>query len=90
MHLQAEVNCYHCGYVSGTWRWPATSSGRWGMYAERGQDGQRVSRLRDVRCSQCRGPVFLDEIYPVRPWTPATCARPRRGRPVKQAPLQAS
>jgi hypothetical protein len=84
MRLRAEVSCYHCGRVSGTWEWLSTSAGEWGLFQELGNERCVRGRLPQLRCSHCGGPVFLDEITRVA--TPAAIAfqRPRRGRPPKE------
>ena len=84
MRLQAEVYCYHCGRVSGTWEWLSSAAPEAGIFQELGKEGRLRARLSQLRCLHCGGPVFLDEITRVA--TPVVIAfeRPRRGRPPKQ------
>ena len=83
MRLQAEVHCYHCGHVSGTWEWPAGKAD-FGRFTEEGS-ARRQTRgvLRTLRCLRCQGPVFLEEVSPVVARPVFVLAPPRRGRPPK-------
>jgi hypothetical protein len=85
MRLQAEVHCYHCGHVSGTWEWP-TGQPEHGRFVEAG-GGRRqgTGLLRALRCQRCQGPVFLDAIAPVVAPPVVAFPRVRRGRPPKQS-----
>jgi hypothetical protein len=71
MRLHADVHCYHCGHVSGTWKWLAVQSSEYRTFQPLDNSGlPRRGVLRQVRCLRCGGPVFLDEV----------------ARPVAQAP----
>ena len=83
MRLQAEVHCYHCGHVSGTWEWLA-SQPELGQFTEAdGARRQTRGLLRALRCLRCRGPVFLEEIAPMVVPPVLVLAPVRRGRPPK-------
>ena len=86
MRLRADVNCYHCGWVSGTWEWEVAALPEDGRF-QAPDDEPRGSpiALRELRCRRCAGPVFLDGVEQVveRPTLPLE--RPRRGRPPKNA-----
>jgi hypothetical protein len=90
MQLQADVKCYHCGRVSGTWHWLAAAGPSWGSFQRTGHAGRVRMDLTHLHCAHCGGPVFLDEVDEVR--TPHVLAfeRPRLGRPPKEAPRRAS
>ncbi len=91
MRLRADVHCYHCGQVSGTWEWPSTSTPEHGIFQELGGQGRRmVGTLVGMRCLRCGGPIFLDEVENVPERPKVTFERPRRGRPPKQAQRLAS
>ncbi len=67
MQAAGEIHCYLCGESSGTWEWPASASPERGAF--RPLAGERTAvpgRLRDLRCPRCGGPVYLEEIAPVR------------------------
>jgi hypothetical protein len=84
MHLRADVHCYLCGDVSGTWEWPAGYSPDRGVFQD--AEGRRaVSLLRHVRCRRCGGGVYLDEVDAVRPRPPVAFEPVRRGRPPSAA-----
>ena len=86
MRLRADVNCYHCGWVSGTWEWTLAASSEFGRFrALDGESRGSTTRLRDLRCQRCAGPVLLDGVETIveRPVVPLE--RPRRGRPPKSA-----
>ena len=85
MRLQAEVHCYHCGHVSGTWEWPAGQA-EFGRITENGgARRQATGPLRTLRCLRCQGPVFLDEVAPVVAPPVLVLAPSRRGRPPKHS-----
>ena len=85
MRLQAEVHCYHCGHVSGTWEWQ-TGQLECGVFAAAGGAGIRAAGLRrQLRCLRCHGPVLLEEITPVVAPLVLVVATPRRGRPPKHS-----
>jgi hypothetical protein len=91
MRLRAEIHCYHCGQVTGTWEWLATTSPEFGIFQE--MDGQRRrfrGALPQMRCLRCAGPVFLDEVEHVVERPAIVVERPRRGRPPKQVQRLAS
>ena len=91
MRQRAEVHCYHCGQISGTWEWQATSSPEFGVFQELGGEGRRgAGALMRMRCLRCGGPIFLDEVEIVPERLQFTFDRPRRGRPPKQPQRLAS
>ena len=79
MYLQADVHCYHCGYDSGVWEWPAGQSTNWGRFRPTGGEMEALGPFSGLRCGRCRGPVYLDEVRP-RP-TPRPAFVYERGRP---------
>jgi hypothetical protein len=85
MQLQAEVKCYHCSRVSGTWQWPAAAGPAWGVFEGVNGAGRLRTGLSQVHCAHCSGPVFLDEVAEVRAPTVLVFERPRLGRPPKEA-----
>jgi hypothetical protein len=88
MRLKAEIRCYLCGEVSGTWEWLAATGSQQGtiraLQDDHSQSGVSFTR---VRCLRCGGSVYLDAVEPVRlnvP-VPAYGLPSRPGRPRKQA-----
>ena len=81
MRLRAEVHCYHCGQVSGTWEWPAALSPDRGLFRPSGGGEGVVALLRGARCAHCHGPIFLDEVGPIVERPPLVLERTGRGRP---------
>ena len=88
MRFQADVQCYHCGHISGTWEWPAAHSAAYGAFQQRGEPGFTAGALGQLHCLRCGGPVFLDEVARSggqRPgaldWAPRRL-RSRRSQPV--------
>ena len=56
MRLRADVHCYHCGQVSGTWEWQSSTTPEHGLFQELGAEGrQAVGTLVSMRCLRCRG-----------------------------------
>jgi hypothetical protein len=91
MRLRADVHCYHCGQVSGSWEWPSSMTPEHGIFQELGGEGRRVvGALARMRCVRCGGPIFLDEVETVPERPKITFERPRRGRPPKAAQRLAS
>jgi hypothetical protein len=87
VRLRAELHCYLCGEVSGTWEWLATSGPRQGILRALQDDGPHPEvQFRHVRCPRCGGPLYLDAVEPVRAPVsiPAENFRAHRGRPRKQ------
>jgi hypothetical protein len=90
MRFLAEVHCYHCGYVSGTWEWSAGHA-EYGLFTEGGGAGRRArGLLRQLRCLRCGGPVLLEESVPVVEQPPLVLTPSRRGRPPKHSQPLAS
>ncbi|HLH26819.1 MAG TPA: hypothetical protein VK066_30200 [Chloroflexota bacterium] len=90
MRLQAEVHCYHCGHVSGTWVWLPSQPDH-GVFTEtHGARRSTQGPVRPLRCLRCRGPIFLDEINPVVESPVLEFTAPRRGRPPKASRAAAS
>jgi hypothetical protein len=85
MRLQAEVHCYHCGQVAGTWEWPAAAPPTLGLFHAQGSAGWSRVALHEIRCPRCGGPVFLDEPAPVVRQRPLVIPPARPGRPRRQA-----
>jgi hypothetical protein len=85
MQLQAEVKCYHCGRVSGSWQWRAGTGPAWGVLATAGGADRVPLALARLRCQHCGGPVFLDDVDEVRAPSVLVFDRPRPGRPRKAA-----
>ena len=87
MRLQAEIHCYLCGAVSGTWEWLATTGPRQGILRALPDDCLHSQELlTHMRCLRCGGSVYLDAVEPVRvrEMISAECFRADRGRPRKQ------
>jgi len=87
VRLHAEIHCYLCGEVSGTWEWLAASGPRLGILRTLHDDDPRSQGpFARVRCSRCGGPVYLDVVEPVRVHVliPAEGFRARQGRPPKR------
>ena len=89
MRQQADVKCYHCGDVSGTWVWPAHASPTVGLFRAASSQQAQVVPLAKVRCRRCQGPVYLDDPEPVGVRREIVIGPGRAGRPRKQ-PLLAS
>jgi hypothetical protein len=85
MQLQAEVKCYHCGRVSGTWQWRASAGPAFGTFEGAEGAGRVSAGLAQIHCAQCGGPIFLDEVAEVRAPSVLVFERPRPGRPRKGA-----
>ncbi len=88
MRLKAEIRCYLCGEVSGTWEWLAATGPQQGtIRALRDDHSQPGVSLTRVRCLRCGGSVYLDAVEPVRVNAPipADGFKARLGRPRKQA-----
>jgi hypothetical protein len=67
VRLQAEVHCYLCGAVSGTWEWLATTGPQQGILrALLGDYLPSQDVLTRVRCLRCGGSVYLDAVESVR------------------------
>jgi hypothetical protein len=84
VRLQAEIHCYLCGEVSGTWEWLAKAGPRQGMLGTlQGDHAPAEVLLAQVRCPRCGGAVYLDAVEPVRAreLIPAESFRAQRGRP---------
>ena len=85
MRQQADIKCYHCGHISGTWVWPTHVSPADGVcWIGRGRL-RAVDSLPSLRCQRCHGPVYLDEIQPAAERREIVFERARRGRPRKLA-----
>ena len=87
MRLQAEIHCYLCGVVSGTWEWLAMTGPRLGILrAPQNDELHSPELLTRVRCPRCGGSVYLDAVEPVRvrEMISAESFRPQRGRPRNQ------
>jgi len=89
MRQQADVKCFHCGDVSGTWVWPAQASPAVGLFRSASSRQAMVVPLRQVRCRRCEGPVYLDDPEPVVQRREIVLERVRRGRP-RRVPRLAS
>ena len=91
MRLRADVHCYHCGQVSGTWEWLVATKPETGVFRGLGAaTSSGATSLAHLRCARCAGPVFLDEVEPIIEPPVITIERPRRGRPPKSAQRLAS
>ena len=85
MQLQAEVKCYHCGRLSGTWLWLAAAGPALGTFELAHGAGRVRTGLTQIRCTHCGGPVFLDDVDEVRAPRVLVFERARPGRPPKDA-----
>jgi hypothetical protein len=83
--MSAEVHCYHCGRVTGSWEWPSSAAGEWGIFQARDSATRTAGRLAHVRCLHCGGPVYLDEIQPLPPPLVLAFEKSPRGRRPKSA-----
>jgi hypothetical protein len=81
--MSAEVHCYHCGRVTGSWEWPSSATGEWGIFQAATSATRTAGRLAQVRCLHCGGPVYLDEIERLPPPLVLNFEKSRRGRPSK-------
>jgi hypothetical protein len=67
MLIRADVKCYYCGYVSGQVEGdPESTCPAWSYHCRPGSDNPPPTNPRQIRCSRCGGPVFLDDIETVR------------------------
>ena len=87
MRQQADIKCYHCGDVSGTWEWPSQASPAVGMFRPALSGQLAIVPLRHLRCQRCQGPVYLDDVATVVQRRELVVERGRRGRPRKLPPL---
>ena len=85
MRQQADVKCYHCGHVSGTWVWPTHASPALGVFRPGIGGPPAVGSLRSLRCQRCHGPVYLDDVEPTVERRELVIELRRRGRPRKLA-----
>jgi hypothetical protein len=85
MRQRAEVKCYHCGHVSGTWIWPIHVSPAVGVFRPGVGGLPAVGSLRSLRCQRCHGPVYLEEIEPTVERREIVIEPGRPGRPRKLA-----
>ncbi len=85
MRQQADVKCYHCGHISGTWVWPTHASPAVGVFRPGLGGLPAVGSLRSLRCQHCHGPVYLDEIELATERRAIVIERRRPGRPRKVA-----
>jgi len=83
MHQQADVKCYHCGDVSGTWVWPTHATQAVGLFRSAASQQAGIVPLRQLRCRRCQGPVYLDDPETVVQSREIVVERLRRGRPRK-------
>ena len=83
MRQQADVKCYHCGDVSGTWVWPTQASPAVGLFRSAASQEAVIVPLRQLRCGRCQGPVYLDDPETVVQSREIVVERIRRGRPRK-------
>ncbi len=84
MLLAVDVKCYHCGHITGEFIGDSTTPVVQRTFKPAEQCGQEMSGARKLRCCRCGGPVYLDEIRPIRiypVWDPKlNPARPGRPR----------
>ena len=65
MMVSADIKCYYCGHVSGTF--VGDSSAPIKVNAFRPSDPNWTPRPGEpLRCRRCGGPVFLDEVRKLR------------------------
>ncbi len=83
MRQQADVKCYHCGYVSGAWVWPTHAPPAVGLFRSALSRQLAVVPLGQLRCPRCQGPVYLDDVETVVQRREILVERGRRGRPRK-------
>src|SRR4051812_34845774 len=87
MRQQADVKCYHCGEVSGTWLWPTHASPAVGLFRPASSGHLAIVPLGHLRCLRCQGPVYLDDVESAVQQREIVVERGRRGRPRKLPPL---
>jgi hypothetical protein len=81
MRQEADVKCYHCGFVSGTWIWPTHASPAIGVFRSTLSRQLTAVRLWQLRCVRCQGPVYLDDVETVTQWPEIVVERRGHGRP---------
>ena len=88
---EADVTCYHCGFISGVARIDREASGGAMTYLAR--DSETEVPLKDrrlIRCARCKGPTFFDAFQNRTLMLTAGLFddQPRRGRPPKRLAQQ--
>ena len=85
--LEADVTCYHCGYVSGVARKDRGAPNPATTYLARGADSEvMITNRTSLRCARCNGPTFFDEFQSrqIVVTDGLFDDLPRRGRPPKR------
>ena len=85
--LEADVTCYHCGFVSGVARKNKGAPNTATTYLARGADAEvTLSNRTALRCARCNGPTFFDEFQSrqIVVTDGLFDDLPRRGRPPKR------
>ncbi|MCC6178079.1 MAG: hypothetical protein IT305_22485 [Chloroflexi bacterium] len=88
---EADVTCYHCGFVSGVARIDRGAPSTAMTFLERGSDVETPLRDRKVlRCTRCKGPTYFDEFQSRTQMSTSGLFddQPRRGRPPKRLAQQ--
>lgn len=88
---EADVTCYHCGYVSGVARLDRGAPASAMTYLARGAEAEVPLRDRRlIRCARCAGPTYFDAFQQRTTMVTAGLFddQPRRGRPPKRLAQQ--
>jgi hypothetical protein len=88
---EADVNCYHCGFVSGVARVDRGAPNSEMTYLARGSDTEVPLRdHKQLRCGRCDGPTYFDafQARTLMQTSGLFDDQPRRGRPPKRLQQQ--
>ena len=85
MRQQADVKCYHCGHVCGTWLWPTHASPAGGLFRSASSGQLNFVLMGQLRCLRCQGPTYFENPQPIREQQPRLVTWRGRGRPPKNA-----
>ena len=88
---EADVTCYHCGYISGVARIDRDAASDAITYLARDSETEvPLTDRRLIRCARCKGPTFFDAFQNRTLMLTAGLFddQPRRGRPPKRLAQQ--
>ena len=85
MNVAIDVKCYHCGHLTGEFVGDSTVPLAQRTFKPSDQCKEAIQGGERIRCCRCGGPVFLDDIRPIRTYPvwdpklhPARPGRPRK------------